>query len=338
MTTQRLILVAGASGCIGAALVSALRADPRNKVRALARTPAKLHQHGWADVELMAADVQREGALQAALAGVNAAYYLIHSLGAADFQQRDIAAAARFARACARAGVERIIYLGALGRNLPHLSVHLRSRHQVAQALRSTHVPVTELGAAVVIGAGSLVFELVRHLTERMPVIICPKGSETCTQPIGLGDVVRYLVAVLDEERTIGQQLEIGGDEIVSYTDMMMLYAKVRGLARPLFHLPIAARRLSGHFIGLLTPVPASIGYQLVLGMDDEVRVRDGAARKLFAFGHQSLQDAFTQAIAAASPLAPLPLRHKVERAVSECLPTPLVRTLWERVLERPLS
>lgn len=295
------VLVAGASGFIGRALVPALLERGVARVRVLARQRERLPQ--GPRFEAVAADVLQPEAMEVALRGVEVAYYLIHSMHAADFAQRDVHAARSFAQSAARAGVRRILFLGAMSGGR---SEHLRSRYETGQALRSGGVPVTELGAAVVVGAGSAVFELIRHLVERMPAIVCPRGASTRTQPIALADVVRYLVAALEEPRTTGLRLDIGGDEVLSYRELMRAYARVRGLARPIVDLPVEAHRLGAFWLDALGAVPASMALQLVRGMTDELVLRDTTARALLGLKHQSLEEALAVALAAATPLPPV--------------------------------
>jgi uncharacterized protein YbjT (DUF2867 family) len=300
---QETILVAGASGVIGRSLVPKLVAHPRVVwVRALGRRRNALpvgHK-----IEPVAADAAAPSALRATLRGVSVAYYLVHALEQRDFASRNAAAAREFAKEAEAAGVRRIVYLGALsGGRSPHLA----DRRAVGDALRSGVVPVTEFGAAAVIGADSLVFELVRHLVERMPIVPCPRGSFTRTQPIALDDAVRYLVAAMDEPRSAGARLDIGGDEVVSYREMMALYARIAGLRRTFVELPIEVRALLAAWVGFVSPVSREMAYQLVRGMPDELVLRDDRARGLFPFVHTPLDVAFRRAMDGARPIAPAP-------------------------------
>lgn len=255
-------------------------------------------------IERVAADATDPAAIRASLRDVSVAYYLIHALEQRDFAHRNVATARAFAQEAAAAGVQRIVYLGALaGGRSPHLS----DRRAVGDALRSSGVSVTEFGAAAVIGADSLVFELLRHLVERMAVVPCPRGARTHTQPIGLDDAVRYLVAALDEPRSAGARFDIGGDEIVSYRDMMELYARIAGLRRAFIDLPVEVRALSAAWVGFVSPVSREMAYQLVRGMPDELVLRDDRARELFALVPTPLEVAFRRAMAAARPIAPAP-------------------------------
>jgi hypothetical protein len=178
--------------------------------------------------------------------------------------------------------VGRIIYLGGLGDPAGRLSPHLRSRHETGEELRRSGVPVTELRAGVVVGSGSISFEMVRHLTERIPVMVCPRWVSTRTQPIAIGDVIRYLVACLDEPRSAGRTIEIGGADVLAWADMIRVYARVRGLRRWLLRVPVLTPRLSSLWVDLVTPIPAAFARPLIEGLSSEVVVRDPAARDLF--------------------------------------------------------
>lgn len=310
-SSEERILVAGASGVIGRALVPALVAHPRvAMVRALGRRRDALPAGDT--IEPLAADATDPEALRTALHGVSLAYYLVHALGEQDFAFRSVAAARAFAKEAEAAGVRRIVYLGALsGGRSPHLA----DRRAVGDALRSGVVPVTEFGAAAVIGADSLVFELVRHLVERMPIVPCPRGARTRTQPIALDDAVRYLVAAIDEPRSAGERFDIGGDEAISWREMMALYARIAGLRRAFVDLPVEIRALSAAWVGFVSPVSRAMAYQLVRGMPDELVVRDDHARVLFSMVHTPIEAAFRRAMSAARPIAPAPWRGSRLRA-----------------------
>ena len=221
--------------------------------------------------------------LTAAMAGVDLAYYLVHSMRAgADFEARDLQAATAFAEAAAAAGVGRIIYLGGLGDPQADLSRHLRSRQEVGAALRAAQVPVTEFRAAVVVGSGSVSFEMLRHLTERLPLLISPRWVYTRIQPIGISDLLTYLVRAAQVPASAGQIVEIGGADVVTYAQMMAGYAAERGLRRRLVPVPVLTPRLSSYWVHLVTPIPATIARPLIKGLRNEVVVRDDSARQLF--------------------------------------------------------
>ncbi len=277
------VLVTGATGYIGGRLVPRLL-ERGHRVRCLARDPARLRDRPWRDaVEIVAGDVFEPASLASALRGVQAAYYLVHSLGSGvDFHQRDLAAAAGFGAAARAAGVDRIFYLGGLAHESPTLSEHLRSRLQTGEALRGAGVPVTEFRAGVIVGSGSLSFEMIRYLTERVPVMICPRWVYTRTQPIGIRDVLDYLVAALDTPACRGRIVEIGGADVITYGEMMTRYAEVRGLKRWMVPVPVLTPRLSSYWVNIVTPIPASIARPLVEGLRNENIVHDPAARELF--------------------------------------------------------
>ena len=215
--------------------------------------------------------------------GVNAVYYLVHSLGGGgDFSERDLLAARNCAEAAKAAGVKRIIYLGGLGDPQSALSPHLRSRQETGEALRVAGVPVTEFRAAVIVGSGSLSFEMIRYLTERLPVMICPRWVYTRVQPIAIRNVLDYLVAALEVPDSAGCILEIGGKDVLTYAGMMKGFAKARGLTRRLISVPVLTPRLSSYWVHLVTPIPAAIAQPLIKGLGNEVVVRDDSARRLF--------------------------------------------------------
>jgi uncharacterized protein YbjT (DUF2867 family) len=214
---------------------------------------------------------------------VDSAYYLIHSMRRhADFGQRDLRAARNFAQAAANQGVGRIIYLGGLGKDDGGLSEHLRSRQETGAALREAGVPVIEVRASVIVGAGSVSFEMIRNLTERLPVMVCPRWVDSRTQPIAVDDALSYLVAALDIPVNEGEVIEIGGRDVLTYREMMQLYAKVRGLRRFILPIPILTPRLSSYWVHLVTPIPSEIARPLIQGLGVEVIVTDDRAKRLF--------------------------------------------------------
>jgi uncharacterized protein YbjT (DUF2867 family) len=281
---QAPVLVTGSTGYIGARLVPRLL-EAGYRVRVLVRDPGRLSGRPWAEqVEIFTGDVLKPETLPAALAGVSAAYYLIHSMtGHADFHDRDIVAARNFSEAARQAGVSQIIYLSGLGEESDAtLSEHLSSRHATGEALRESGVPVTELRAAVIVGSGSLSFEMIRNLTERLPAMIVPKWTATRVQPIGIREVLSYLIAALETPACAGKIIEIGGADVLTYAEMMTQYAEERGLRRWLIHVPVLTPRLSSYWVHWVTPVPASIARPLIEGLRNEVVVRDPSARTLF--------------------------------------------------------
>ncbi len=277
------MLVTGSTGYVGARLVPRLL-DAGRAVRVMVRDPARLRGRPWLDaVDVVTGDVHDAGSLAPAMAGVEAAYYLIHGMSdSPDFAARDREAARRFGEAARAAGVNRIVYLGGLGDPASDLSHHLRSRQETGAALREAGVPVTEFRAAVIVGSGSVSFEMVRNLAERLPAMICPRWVYTLNQPIAVGDVLDYLVAALGTPASAGRVVEIGGADVLTYRDMMLRYAKVRGLRRWLVPVPVLTPRLSSYWVHWTTPIPASIAGPLIEGLRNEVIVRDDSARALF--------------------------------------------------------
>jgi uncharacterized protein YbjT (DUF2867 family)/uncharacterized protein YndB with AHSA1/START domain len=281
MATPRTVLVTGATGYIGGRLVPRLL-EAGFRVRCLARDPARLQGRPWlGQAEVAAGDCLRADTLPSALQGVEVAFYLVHSMaGGRDFEQRDVLAARNFAAAAKAVGVQRIIYLGGLGDPDTALSEHLRSRQETGAVLRETGVPVTEFRAPVIVGSGSLSFEIIRYLTERLPIMICPRWLYTRVQPIAIRNVLDYLVAALDTPASAGRTIEIGGVDVLTYGDLLRGYAKARGLKRWL--VPVLTPRLSSYWVHLVTPVPATIARPLIQGLRNDVVLRDDTARRLF--------------------------------------------------------
>jgi uncharacterized protein YbjT (DUF2867 family) len=283
MNQSKLVLVTGATGYIGGRLVPRLL-EAGYRVRCLVRDETRLQGRPWSNqVEVIVGDALRPETLPAAMEDVSVAYYLIHSLtDTKEYRERDIIVARNFGLAAKAAGVERIIYLGGLGDPDTQLSVHLRSRQETGAALQEGGVPVTQFRAAVIVGSGSLSFEMVRYLAERLPVMICPRWVYTRIQPIAIRDVLSYLVGALEVPESAGRIVEIGGADVQTYGDMMKGYARVRGLRRLLIPVPVLTPRLSAHWVHWVTPVPSGIVYALIEGLRNEVVVRDDTARTLF--------------------------------------------------------
>ncbi len=286
MTTDRssqLILVTGATGYIGGRLVPRLL-EQGYRVRCMVRDVNRLEGRAWRDlVEVVQGDVLDPASLPNVMQGVWAAYYLVHSMmSGSDFHERDRQAAENFANAAQQAGVLRILYLGGLGDASSDLSEHLRSRQETGVFLRKAGVPVTEFRAAVIVGSGSLSFEMIRYLTERVPVMVTPRWVYTRTQPISVRNVLDYLVAALDTPASDGQVIEIGGADVVTYGEMMTTYAQARGLRRWMVPVPVLTPRLSSYWVHLVTPIPAVIAQPLILGLRNENIVRSDLARQIF--------------------------------------------------------
>jgi len=279
--TQK-ILVTGATGYVGGRLVPRLL-EAGYSVRVLVRSIRRLQGREWAEkVEIVRGDVLQPESLGPALAGIDVAYYLIHSMSDSDdFDQRDLVAAENFAAAAKAASVGRIIYLGGLGSSDADLSPHLRSRHKTGDALRRAGVPVTEFRAAVIVGSGSVSFEMVRNLAERFPVMVLPRWAFTPTQPIGIRNVIEYLIAALSVPESADRIIEIGGKDVLTYVDMLKRYANTRHMNRYIFSAPLP-HALPTAWISWLTPIPPSIVRPLIQGLHNEVRVQDDTAQRLF--------------------------------------------------------
>ena len=299
MAERGLILVTGATGYVGGRLVPHLLKEGY-PVRVLVRDRLRIQGRPWTgQVEIVEGDVMQPSTLLPAMEGVSIAYYLIHSMrGGENFQESDQIAARNFGRAAEQSGIQRIIYLGGLGNPETHLSDHLRSRQQSGEALRSFGIPVTELRAGVIIGSGSLSFEMIRYLTERLPVMICPRWVFTRIQPIAIEDVIDYLIESLRIPESSGRIIEIGGADLITYGDMMTGYAKERRLTRFLLPVPVLTPRLSSYWVHWMTPIPAWIARPLIEGLRNEVIVRDNSAREIFPNIHPiDYQSAVVQAL-----------------------------------------
>jgi len=283
MSDSRLILVTGATGYVGGQLIPRLLAGGY-RVRVLARDTRKLDRCAWkTSVDIVTGDAFEPETLKAALCGVDIAYYLIHSMiSGPDFAARDTLSAQSFGEAAKNAGVGRIVYLGGLGSESTQLSEHLRSRHETGEALRLSGVPVTELRAAIIVGAGSISFEMIRSLAERVPLMICPRWVRTRVQPIAIEDVISYLVASLETPKSTVEIIEIGGADVLTYGEMMKGYARVRGLRRLLVHVPVLTPHLSSYWVHWVTPISAAYARPLIEGLRNEVIVTNSKASELF--------------------------------------------------------
>jgi uncharacterized protein YbjT (DUF2867 family) len=299
MPGSNLVLVTGSSGYVGGRLVPALL-DAGAKVRCLVRTPGKLDEALWRPkVEIASGSVGSD--LAEAMAGIDVAVYLVHSIGQGNnWVQRELTHAKNFARYAAEAGVKRIVYLGGLGRESDYLSRHLKSRHAVGQALASTGIGVVELRAGVIIGSGSASFEMLRYLVEVLPIMVTPKWVSTKCQPIAIRDVLELLVQAITDHSVPPGIYEIGGPDVVTYAEMMGMYAQVAGLPRRrLIKVPFLTPGLSSHWVGLVTPVPAQLARELVESLVNEVIVRDNQTAKIFSNSPMDMSIAIQRSLAA---------------------------------------
>lgn len=297
VATADRVLVAGATGYIGRKLAGHL-AEGGVPVRCLARSPGKAEDLAAKGCEIVKGDVLDPDSLDAAMEGVGAAYYLVHSMGRGakeDFVETDRRAAGTFAQAAKRAGIGRIIYLGGLGEGQ---SKHLRSREETAQALMSTEVPVTYLRAAVVLGGGSESFRTVYYLVSRLPAMVTPRWTTTRTQPIAADDVVEYLAGSLDLEPEGDLTIELGGADVTTYGGMMDEMAKAMGRRPPTrVAVPFLTPGLSSLWIGLVTPVDTGVARPLVEGLSTETVVEDPAGMELFDIEPKGLEESMRIAV-----------------------------------------
>ncbi len=290
------ILLTGATGYVGGRLGGALEARGA-RLRCMARRPEYLVPRVAESTEVVQGDVLDESSLRAALQGIDAAYYLVHSMGdSGDFAEREHAGARNFARAARAAGVRRIIYLGGLGGG-DDLSEHLRSRHDVGAILRDSGVPTIELRASIVIGSGSLSFEMIRALVNKLPVMVTPRWVSTAAQPIAIEDVIAYLIEALDLEIEGSAVFEIGGSDQVSYGKIMREYAAQRGLRRVMIPVPVLSPRLSSLWLGLVTPLFARVGSKLIDGVRNPTVVTDDSALRTFSVRPRGVRDAIARAL-----------------------------------------
>ena len=290
------ILVTGATGYIGGRLLARLEEQSRS-VRCLARHPEFLRGRVGHGTEVVRGDLTRPGTLPAAMRGVSTAYYLVHSMALEDsFAEADRLAARAFAEAARSAGVGRIVYLGGLG-GQENLSSHLASRQEVGRILRHSGVPTLEFRASIIIGSGSLSFEMIRALVDRLPVMITPRWVRTLSQPIAVEDVIAYLVAALELPSAESRVFEIGGRDRASYGDIMREYARQRRLRRMMIPFPLLSPRLSGLWLGLVTPVYARVGRKLVDSLRNETVVKKREALDRFDIRPRTLRESIARAL-----------------------------------------
>ncbi|KRA38485.1 MULTISPECIES: NAD(P)H-binding protein [unclassified Nocardioides] len=291
--SDRPVLVAGGTGFVGRRLVKELAAAGHD-VRVMTRKPQRHHGPGTA----VHGDVGLPGSLAEALRGCTAAYYLVHSLDSTDFESRDAAAATAFGKAAAAEAVEQIVYLGGLGDDQDDLSAHLRSRRQVEGLLAEAGAPVTVLRAGIVVGHGGISWEITRQLVEHLPAMITPRWVRTRTQPIAVGDVVRYLVGVLGHPDAAGRTFEIGGPDVLEYRQMLQRVAAVEGRRLPILPVPLLTPALSSRWLSFVTDVDTRAGRNLVDSMVNEVVVREHTIRDVVPFETMGYDDAVRVALA----------------------------------------
>jgi uncharacterized protein YbjT (DUF2867 family) len=285
------VVVFGATGTIGRPLVAELARD--HDVVAVSRRP----RANDGRIRWVAADATNPDAVASTVAGAEVVYYLVHSLGSDDFEERDLTAAETTARAAQRAGVRQLVYLGGLGDDASDLSPHLRSRSETGKRLAETSVPVTTLRAAMVVGKGSAAFETIVALVDRLPAMLTPRWVSTATQPIALADVVAYLRAVGGMEAAFGGTYDVGGPDVMTYREMMERIAHLRGKHPYIVEIPVLTPYLSSLWLHLVTPVKAGIARPLVEGLKNETTVRDTRIRELAPIQLTSFDDAARSAL-----------------------------------------
>jgi uncharacterized protein YbjT (DUF2867 family) len=283
VTPGKLVFVTGLTGYVGGCLVPRLL-ERGYRVRGLARDPARLSGRSWlSQVEVIEGDILSPGVLGRAMEGTYAAYYLIHNMASGrNYLGREIDSARDFASTAGATGVEQVIYLGGLADPGDDIGLHLRSRLQTGDILRQGSVPVTEFRASLIIGSGSISFEMIRYLTEQFPVLFGPRWMYNRTQPIAIQSVLDYLISALENQTCRGKIYEIGGKDILTYAETMAVYARLRGLKRRIIALPGMSVNLMAQLAGKLTPVPARIAGPLLGGMRSDSVVRNDAADRDF--------------------------------------------------------
>jgi uncharacterized protein YbjT (DUF2867 family) len=296
--TAPVVLLTGASGYVGGRLIPLLEQQPV-MLRCLARSPEKMRSRVKESTQIVPGDVLNAPSLDEALRGVHTTYYLVHLMsGSKDFEKEDRQAATNFAQAAKKAGVRRIIYLGGLGDDAdPKLSPHLRSRHEVGRILRGSGVETIEFRASLVIGTGSLSFDLVESLTDRLPVMLCPRWLTTPTQPIAVDDVLAYLLAAKDVPPGESQIFEIGSQDVTTYGGMIREYARQKGLRRWLISVPVLTPYLSSLWLVLVTPTSFEVGRHLIEGLKNPTVVRDQKALEVFPICPMATREAIQKAL-----------------------------------------
>jgi uncharacterized protein YbjT (DUF2867 family) len=297
-TDRPVVLLTGASGYVGGRLLPLLERQPI-VLRCLARNPDKLRPLVQDSTQVVTGDVLDPASLAKALHGVHTAYYLVHLMSdSKEFEQEDRRAATNFADAAREAGARRIVYLGGLGDDAdPNLSPHLRSRHEVGQLLRASGVETVEFRAGMVIGAGSLSYQLMKSLTDRLPVMVCPRWLTTATQPVAVDDVLAYLLAAKDLPPGESRIFEIGSPDVTTYGGMIREYARQQGLRRWLISVPVLTPYLSSLWLALVTPAAFEVGRHLIEGLKNPTVVRDTAALEVFPIRPMGIREAIQKAL-----------------------------------------
>jgi len=294
---NKLIMLTGATGYIGGRLLQMLE-QHGYRVRCMARRPENLVPRAGPSTQVVKGDVLDLDSLQSALKGVSVAYYLVHSMSSeGSFEENDRKAAHNFGKIAKAAGVERIIYLGGLGNDDDDLSPHLRSRQEVGKILRQSGVPLLEFRASIVIGSGSLSFQLIRSLVERLPIMITPKWVQVSAQPIAIEDLIEYLEAALFVPDSGCRVYEIGGADQVSYADIMRIYGSCRNIGVRMIPVPFLSPHISSLWLGLITPLYARIGRKLIQSIVHPTVVCDESALKVFNIQPMGVDDAIRRAI-----------------------------------------
>lgn len=297
MAQKKRILLTGATGYVGEKLLRGLE-ENGHEIHCLSRNPSKLTNTG-PKTSVFQGDVLVRSSMWRAFQGVDTAYFMVHMLHERDgFEVKEIRAAENFASMARDAGVKRIIYLGALGNENDDLSPHLQSRQDVGHALRESGIPVLELRASIVIGKGSLSFEMIRDLTERLPFMVTPRWVSTPAQPIGIRDLLAYLIESLDVPLEQHEIVEIGGADRMSYGDLMREYAKQSGLKRIMIPIPVLSPRLSSRWLSFITRIDPVIGKKLIEGIRNPTVVESPRSRELFTIQPENVSEAMAEAIA----------------------------------------
>ncbi|QSG13607.1 NAD(P)H-binding protein [Halapricum desulfuricans] len=290
------VLVTGATGFVGSSLVPALL-DAGHEVVAMTRDADRYDPPDGVDV--VEGDLLEPETLAGDFDGIDAAYYLVHSLQTGgDFEERDRRAATNFSAAASAAGVDRVVYLGGLGETGDDLSPHLRSRQEVEQLLARGSYDLTTLRAAIIVGAGSVSFRMVRQLVSKLPVMVAPRWVYTECQPIAIADVVSYLVGVLAEPATAGGTYEIGGPEVLTYKEMLVRTGEAMGTRPLIVPVPVLSPKLSSYWVDLVTDIPRSISHPLILGLKNPVVVTDDSIDRHVTVERTPFQQAVERALA----------------------------------------